>query len=410
VRPPATHRAASAALALVLALGVAAPLHAASHGERDAATPQEPEAAQGGDDDATRRTMAEVYDAMAFLLPLSFEEERFTDPTREEEIRAALEKLARTSGRLESHAGEHDAAWAYLSHSLANDARDIRQRFEEGHLLEARFLVQTLAETCVACHSRLPAERDALRSATFVNGLVLAEQPLAVRAKLAYATRRFERALELYEELFASPDASPNDFDLDGAIDDYLELALRVRRDPERADATLARLARRPDLTERLRGEIAHWRASLDEIRERKGSHGTLAEARRLVAQAENPQRYTDEREALVPYLEASGILHRAVAEGELRGTDLAEAWYLLGLVETRIGRSFWLSQAEAFLETAIRTAPGTRVAEQAFAVLEDFLVAGFSGSGGTDIPPDIAAKLDELMALASRPPPEEAP
>lgn len=403
--PPPTLRALLA-LSLPVALAGAAPLHAASHGERHATS----QTSDAGGDTETRHTMAEVYDAMAFLLPLSFQEQRFTDPTHQEEIRAALEKLARSSGRLETHAGEHDAAWTYLSHSLANDARDIRRRFDEGHLLEARFLVQTLAETCVACHSRLPAERDALRSASFVNGHVLAEQPLSVRAKLAYATRRFERALELYEELFASPEASPNDFDLDGAIDDYLELAIRVRRDPERAERALARMAERPDLTERLRGEIAHWRASLREIQERKRD-GSLADARRLVARAENPQRYADEREALVPYLEASGMLHRAVAEGELEGTDLAEAWYLLGLVETRIGRSFWLSQAEAFLETAIRTAPRTRVAEQAYAVLEDFLVAGFSGSGGTDIPPDVAAKLDELLALANRPapPPKDA-
>jgi len=368
-----------------------------------------PSARADGDDAETRKTMAQVYDAMKYLLPLSFEEARFADPARQDKIRAALAKLAESSGRLESHAGEHDAAFSYLSRSMANDARDIRERFEQGHVLEARFLVQTLAETCVACHSRLPADRDVLRGDNFVDSKALAELPLASRAKVAYATHRFERALELYEQLFASPDASPNDFDLDGAIDDYLELCIRVRRDLQRPDATLARLAKRRDLTDRLRGEIAHWRASLEELQKRKRSDGTLIEARRLVAKAENPQRFGDEREALVVYLEASGILHRAVAKGDLEGTDLAEAYYLLGLIETRIGRSFWLSQAEAFLETAIRTAPGTRVAEQAYAVLEDFLIAGFSGSGGTDVPPDVAAKLDELLVLASRPPPPKS-
>lgn len=385
-------RALGAALALAIA---AAPLAAGAEDAR----PQDPTRK-----DSTTRSMSEVYDAMRLLLPLSFTESSFSDPTRQDEIRAALAKLAESSERLEAHAEEQDAAFAYLSHSLAIDARDIRSRFAEGHLLEVRFLVQTLAETCIACHSRLPAEKDALRSASFVDREELARLPLLSRAKLAYATRRFERALELYEELFASPEASPNDFDLDGALDDYLELCIHVRRDFERPRKTLARLARRPDLSERLRGEIAHWQQSLAELAARGSRDGSVAEARRLLARAQDPAQFADEREALVLFLAASGVLHRAVAGGTLQGTDLAEAYYLLGIIETQIGRSFWLSQAEAFLETAIRTAPGTRVAEDAYAALEDFLIAGFSGSAGTNIPPDIAAKLDELLLLAGRP------
>jgi hypothetical protein len=95
----------------------------------------------------------------------------------------------------------------------------------------------------------------------------------------------------------------------------------------------------------------------------------------------------------------ASSILHRYVATRS--DGEAAEAYYLLGLIETKVGRSFWLSQAEAMLETSIRLAPGTPTAQRAFALLEDFLVAGYTGSGGTHVPPDIQAKLDELQKIA---------
>jgi hypothetical protein len=82
-----------------------------------------------------------------------------------------------------------------------------------------------------------------------------------------------------------------------------------------------------------------------------------------------------------------------------------AEAYYLLGLIETRIGHVYWLSQAEAYLETAIRLAPGQPLASDAYTLLDEFLVAGYSGSGGTNVPPDIQAKLDRLRRIAETKP-----
>jgi tetratricopeptide (TPR) repeat protein len=221
--------------------------------------------------------------------------------------------------------------------------------------------------------------------------------PIEQRAKLAYATRQFDVALDLYEILLTPGQLSASDLDLGGHLDDYLELAIRVQRDLPRAGSALASFAKRDDLSPALRREVAHWIAALARLPE-EGAGSPVTEARAVLSR--DADRIGGERDVLVEYLEASGLLHRAL-EGGLPREKRAEAYYLLGMIETRIGHSYWLSQAEAYLETAIRLAPGEPIASEAYALLDEFLVAGYSGSGGTHVPADIQAKLDRLRRIA---------
>jgi tetratricopeptide (TPR) repeat protein len=349
---------------------------------------------------ATRETMGEIFEAMSVLLPLSLDGDRFEDPTNEATIRTALERLDLGSAQIERHGSSGDVSFSHLARSLSIDARDIRLRYAAGHKREARYLVQTLVETCVACHSRLPAA-SAPRSEAFAKSAADLQLSLDERAKLAYATRQFDVAEGLYEELLRSPTPA-GDIDLGGHLDDYLELEVRVRREYEKPARALEAFSRRSDLYPALKTDLAHWIQALRGLAARKAEAPSLAAARQLVQHGEDAE-FVNERTELVEHLEASGILHRLLDTG-ISGSDRAEAYYLLGLIETRIGRSYWMSQAEAYLETAIRLAPGQPVAQRACDLLDDYLTAGYSGSGGTFLPPDIADKLELLRGIAEGP------
>ncbi len=135
-----------------------------------------------------------------------------------------------------------------------------------------------------------------------------------------------------------------------------------------------------------------------------------IREAERLIAAAGNRGDFADEREALVPYLHASSLLLGAIDAGIEPPERRARAFHLLGVVEIRIGRSFWLSQAEAYLETAILTAPKEPLALESFALLEDYTIAGYTGSAGTDVPHDVRARLDALQRAINEAPGSPAP
>jgi len=355
----------------------------------------------------TKSVMAEIVEALRVILPLSLDGERFSDPANRAAVDAALESLARNASSLESHASRAELGFAHLSESLARDSLEIRNRFTAGRVDEAQFLLQHLTETCVACHSRLPDDREHPLGRRLTEESAIAALPREERVQFEVATRQFDRALATYESLFADPNASIAELDLSGDLESYLELCLRVQGDPDHAIASLERLAARKDLPSRLQPNIAAWIEALRSL-EAVPESNAIEQARQLIKPTLESPRGSNSAE-LVRLIAASGLLHRYVASTLDLPQRVGEAYYLLGVIESRVGRSFWASQTEFFLETAIRMGPKQPYADPAFALLEEFLISGYTGSAGTQVPPDVVERLrelDELMKRARKPGP----
>lgn len=353
--------------------------------------------------DATRATMGAIVDSLAFVLPLSLSDEPFADPVQHQAILDALDALANDGDALERHAQRNDLGFAFLSRSLARDMRDIRDRYAAGRIAEARFLLLEVTDHCAACHSRLPDHREHPIGRRLVDDPRVAALDRDERVEIEVATRQFDRALVDYEALFADPEISPADLDLQGQVDAYLEVVVRVENDPARGVRTLTALGRRKDLPAALRENVGAWIASLRALEGRSLAGPPLATARALIAEAQDTARYPDDRSALVIYLAASGVLNRYLTTPGVSTADQGEACYLLGVIESRIGRSFWLSQTEFYLEQAILLAPQRAFANDAYDLLEEFLVAGYTGSEGSDVPPEVRARLDGLKQRIRR-------
>ena len=351
-------------------------------------------------DGETARTMAQMVATLEYLLPLSYDRERFSAPSEREAIESHLTLLVRQSQRLQEHAGGQGAAFDSLSRSLADDAKEIRERYTEGRPDEARFLLHELTDACVACHSRLPDAASRPLGRRLADLPAVRELPLDERVRIEAATRQFDRALDTYEELFASERLTPQDLDLGGYLDTYVELCLRVRRDPERPRKALERLVAREDVTKAEREVLLAWITALRELAARKPLADPIAEGEALLRLAMEGSRYPDDRRALVTYVAASGEFHRALAAGKLDAARRAQAYYGLGLVESRVGRAFWLSETEDLLEAAIRSDPGGPWAEPSYKLLDEFIASGYTGSAGASVPPEVQARLDELRAL----------
>ena len=357
-------------------------------------------------DTETARTMAALVGNLEYLLPLSFDRERFSSAAEREAVQSHLRLLVAQSARLEAHATAHGAAFGSLSRSFAEDAKLIDARYREGRSDEARFLLHELTDACVACHSRLPDAASRPLGRRLADSPEVSALPLEERVRIEAATRQFDRALDSYEELFAGDRLTPQDLDLGGYLDTYVELCLRVRRDPARPRRALKQLSAREDATGAERDVLNAWVASLRELETRERLGDPVAEGAALLALAKDRSRYPDDRRALVYYVAASGELHRALAEPKLSPVRKAQAYYGLGLVESRVGRAFWLSQTEDLLEAAIRVDPGGPWAEPSWQLLEEFLASGYTGSAGGAMPVDVGARLGELRALidAARP------
>ncbi len=347
---------------------------------------------------STPARMAGIVSALEIALPYAQDQDAFASAEAREELRGALGELARNASALELHGGDDTPGFRFFSRRLADDAAEIAKRFRAGSADEARFLLNGVADDCAGCHVRLPDPRE--HGVGVPLTARLSSAPPLTRAKLLVATRQFDAALASYEALFAAPNISPSAFDFDGAIEDFLVVAIRVRSDFARADRTLAALEARGDAPAYLAQLLGSWRAALAELAPVRDA-STLVEARKVLASADALRRYPADRSALVHDLVASALLHRALARGLANPDESAEASYLLGLAELRNDPSRGLPQAEAYLEAAIRAAPGSEIAGEAYAVLEEQTVLGWMGSGGFDMPADVRDWLAELREIA---------
>jgi len=373
-------------LALALAWSVGTP------------TARAADAAPGADAEATRARMREIFASMQLLLPLSADGD-LAAPDERAAVTRALEGLASNADLLAHHARENDPARSFLGRSLAADARNALDRYREGRTESAAFLVQQATENCIACHGKLPSPGDSPVATSFVDATALAKLRPEERARLQIATRQFDEALATLEALFADPSVHPAA--LLGPLTDYLIVAVRVKGDFDRPLPVLERFAKRRDLWVQLRGDVEQWIHDLRELRPLRDESPSLARARRIVEEARRDQPLAPDERSLVRYVVASSLLHRWLAEEGHPVAEQSEAWMLLGICELHTGDTFWLSQADFYLETAIRRAPGTESAKRAYELLEAETIESYTGSAGEDLPRSVASRLAELHALS---------
>jgi tetratricopeptide (TPR) repeat protein len=349
-------------------------------------------------DEAVRARMREVYASFREVLPLLADPHAERAKSERQRIEAALAGLAERSSLLDDHEAGLDPGARFVARGLGEEVSRARHFYAAGEAEAASYSLSQATDRCIGCHSRLPDEDDSsVASGLFETSELAGLSPLS-RAALQVATRRFDEALTTYEAALTSSDVAA--LDLLPPLLDYLVVSVRVKGELLRPLPTLRAIASREDAWRRLREDLDRWSADLERYAARKPAE-TLAEARSIIEAGQRSIELPSDRRALVHYLVASRVLHRRVAAIREPGPELAETYYWLGLVETRLGRSFWASPASFYLEQAVRLAPGSPTARQAFALLEEETLFGFSGSGGTFLPADERARLSSLEKLA---------
>jgi mono/diheme cytochrome c family protein len=346
--------------------------------------------------ESTRALMRGIFGAMEVVLPASVEPAEYRDPANREKIGAALEALADNAGALEQHTGG-GAARSYLARSIARDARDVERAYAAGQYGRSAFLVQQITENCIGCHTRLPDREDSLVATAFVDETLFASLPAEPRATLQMATRRFDDARITLEELIASDEHPAL---LLNALSDYLVLNLRVKGDFARPVPVLEAFATRDDAWPTLRRAARGWAEVLPELAPIAAAEPSLAAARRILDDGKALSPVQRDHMPLVHWVAASSVLERCIERGDGETTEIAEAHYLLGLIEARIGRQYWVTPAPYLLETAIRLDPGAAFSEDAYAILETELLAAWEGTDFEELPPEDEARLRELRGL----------
>jgi hypothetical protein len=349
-------------------------------------------------------TMHAFFQALTSAFPWSLDAQQFQAPEHRPRIQEALRALAQHAGQLETHGQDVPQSFGFLRRSLARSAQDAVERYEQGQYQQARFLLQGLTANCFACHARLQNVQPFDLGKRFLEETNVASLPIPQRLKLEVATRQFDTALNTCEALLRSPSITAADIWLMGVFEDYLKIIIRVRNDFPRGMAVLAQFLQRPDVPAVLRDQLLSWVNALTELQSHGPIDEALSRARTLIETGQLRNRFPADHQGFVHFVVASSLLHRFLTTQPANTSALAEAYYLLGIAETYISRTSWLSEAPFFLETAIRLDPTSPIATKAYDVLNMYILTEYTGSQGTRVPSDIHERLEDLHRLRGGP------
>src|SRR5690606_24727825 len=99
--------------------------------------------------------------------------------------------------------------------------------------------------------------------------------------------------------------------------------------------------------------------------------------------------------------LAVSTMLRRLIEDGGLAGAELAEAYWMLGVISIRtVNPRPGVPHTELLLDAAIRANPGSEVARDSYALLEEYNRISFAGIPTAELP-DAVLDREELRRLA---------
>ena len=195
-----------------------------------ASTPAPDKSEQG----KTRMIMQTIFEPIAKVLPLSFNETEFTSSKNRKEITQRLKELSDHAHILEKHAAQRSRSFEFVAQSLGRDAKNLYRWYTKGQFDEARFTLHNMTENCISCHSSLPASQEFPPADKFFAAIKLKDLPPLEKAHIQVLSRQFDAALGTYESVLRSKDIHPLNLVVLGAFTDYLKLCIHVKSDLKR--------------------------------------------------------------------------------------------------------------------------------------------------------------------------------
>lgn len=348
--------------------------------------------------------MNKAFNTLTELMPFILSEEKFKEKKNEAVIKKHLDDF-QTEFRLAGHDQILKNDLFAPSYKMMTDTvRESRTSFAAGKKDYSLWMLRDSISTCLECHTRLPPEHTSsfqdgdlqIETGKFKDPYELGITYLIVRryvdAKEQFLRVIQDKLIKKEESGFIKP------------FQQILMIELKVKKDPSAMLTFLSPFLDKKITTEELR-ELNNWKQRLEILAKEKSRTGVHNDRelkafieRRLVP-IEN-DLFDDQYKP--DLLLASGVLSVYFFQNtQTKAAPLLNYW--LGRIEAELRKDEFLSSADLFLKQCIKKYPLDPIAKKCFTALKENNEFMYSGSRGTEIPPEVTAELNSLKALLER-------
>ncbi|MEY4668751.1 MAG: hypothetical protein RL518_1450 [Pseudomonadota bacterium] len=344
----------------------------------------------------------EVQSAMQKLLvplrtlqPFLADEDKFTDSDNEDTIHEQLVDLRRNFHSLERIPTRYKSQPGFQE-SIKNTAElldDSSRRFDEGRKEYAWWRLQRLPTDCFSCHATYKVSSHYSNTAMVDESLA----PLD-RARFLMATRQFGEAKRTL--LAALGDPAYRLYD-DQILRSLLLIETRISKDPKESLGMFKGILQSDKLPLDDAHMIQRWLKGLEAWSKAPpvAAANKLATGEKLIRAGAT--RGIDFAQDEVALLRGTALVHESLDGGNLTEPQRRKAVYLLGYAYSFLPQFFTEGWDELYLEKCIEEFPNTQEAKWAYNIYSDKIMNDFTGSGGSNIPPEVQLHLEQLRKKA---------
>ncbi|MFY7930940.1 MAG: hypothetical protein ACOVS5_18885 [Oligoflexus sp.] len=343
--------------------------------------------------------MRVVYQSLVNIFPYSFNKGTLLDRDNTKIISENLQLIAEHSAHIQQLVSSDEKGHAFLSYQLERNAQQALIKYKAGLGDQAQFYIEELYDTCLSCHTSRTSGSDSVFAMDFAKDFKADALGTFGKARFLSLSRQFEKALDEYERIFNSESLSLEELLHYDPFVDYLVLAIRVKEDRARVIKTFSTLKQKP-MPLMVKNDLEAWVQALTKIAQRPAQKNDLVYARSLLEDARSGKDFPRDRGGLVYYITASKLLRDHLNKPKIPAQDKAETYFQLGIAELGIGAPYLTIESGLYFEESIKLAPKAAFAKKAFALYEENLLYGYSGSSGVNLPEDERTKLEKLRKL----------
>lgn len=345
-------------------------------------------------------TMQEFFGLTNKLSPYLTDKEQFMSDKNDKEIGKVLTEFVQNTKKFKQDKMVQSDDMKFRARLLGEGLDLAEQSFRGGQKDYSFWVLRATLNNCFSCHTQ-----KGLGATSYTPDKNTHSD--YARAEFLFLVRNYDEAIPLFVDLLSGyPKNKMSVENLESSAQKLLFYLMRVSSDDLKSIALFDKVLKNEQLPQSLQTDILAWRKYLNVKKYRIEPVIKINSSARLDAFMKSRSRIADSfrlsNQRSIADLDTTRFLYRLLEQPSSQSFR-PSVLYWLAFVEKDYRLSMFDMSAENFLIECIERYPNDPAAKKCFKAYKEMQVASFTGSRGTELPPDVVKKLNKYEVLVNK-------
>jgi len=346
-------------------------------------------------------TMSKVGDIMEELLPIILNNERYNDPDNSPFIENKIQDLVQLFSKARPHFEGKTETFKISYDVLLLNIKEAQNAYKTNSVYTQN-LLREITSICTSCHTQDAKQRTLFKGAnreSFANDLDYAE--------FNFLTRNYPDAIKYFDKYLLASKKGTNEKQILSALNRELLIYTQIYNNPVKGAEHFQKYVATKKFSRYVNANLGEWVEGLENLKNSDLLKTNLDDFNNLettvykVFGATNKydSAVVPSKRKVVSYIWLRGQLYRYFMDKSEK-QEIPKLLFWLSIIDRATNYSHYYSFADLYLTECIVKYTQDPFAKLCFDEYEDYVTFSYSGSMGTNLPPDVKKELERLEKM----------